>query len=191
MALLVWFTLLGFFTAHSVAQKPRPCRSPPLLQGSLSVVSQTETFEALAKYKYDAFGQRVRFGEFGQYQNKSFHLDVLLLYKEAVMYNINQHNKTCTKKELKSSFHPLEIPHDATLLGQVVLGSFSKPGAGLLVNSWVGEVPKQQAKYLLTFTEFGCLPISALYKDPKNGWITTRHILRQTSSSEPNRARLG
>uniref|UniRef100_A0A8B9HEE5 Ependymin-like 1 n=1 Tax=Astyanax mexicanus TaxID=7994 RepID=A0A8B9HEE5_ASTMX len=98
-------------------------------------------FFAYGKYTYDADGQRIRFEELGQYQNKSFRADVLLLYKEGVMYTINREEKTCAKSELKDTFHPMEIPDNATLLGQVVLGSFSAPGEGLLVNSWMGEMP--------------------------------------------------
>ena len=33
----------------------------------------------------------------------------------------------------------MEIPADAALLGQVILGSSSGPGQGLLVNTWYGE----------------------------------------------------
>uniref|UniRef100_A0A3B1KI58 Ependymin-like 1 n=1 Tax=Astyanax mexicanus TaxID=7994 RepID=A0A3B1KI58_ASTMX len=126
-------------------------------------------FFAYGKYTYDADGQRIRFEELGQYQNKSFRADVLLLYKEGVMYTINREEKTCAKSELKDTFHPMEIPDNATLLGQVVLGSFSAPGEGLLVNSWMGEMPLLEAKYFLTFTEFGCLPISSLYYSQKTG----------------------
>ena len=56
------------------------------------------------------------------------------------MYKINKKNKTCCKKPLKRDFHPLAIPEGANLLGQVVLGSSSGPGQGVLVNSWEGEL---------------------------------------------------
>lgn len=36
-------------------------------------------------------------------------------------------------------FHPLAIPQNASLLAQVVLGSSSGPGQGVLVNTWAGE----------------------------------------------------
>lgn len=152
---------------------PHPCRSPSELEGKLTVTTPSGEFYAYGKYTYDADGQRIRFEELGQYHNKSFRADVLLLYKEGVMYTINREEKTCAKSELKDTFHPMEIPDNATLLGQVVLGSFSAPGEGLLVNSWMGEMPLLEAKYFLTFTEFGCLPISSLYYSQKTGWIST------------------
>lgn len=39
---------------------------------------------AFAKYSYDALGQRIRLREFGSYNNKTFQLDVLLLYREVM-----------------------------------------------------------------------------------------------------------
>ncbi|KAK1792758.1 hypothetical protein P4O66_012679 [Electrophorus voltai] len=186
MGSLVWFTLLGFLTINSCAGRPHPCKSPPLLQGSLSMIGQSEDFQAIAKFNYDALEQRIHFGEFGYYQNKTFHVDALLLYKEGVMYKINRHNKTCTRKELKSSFHPLKVPHNATLLGQVVLGSMSHHGESLLVNSWAGEIPEHKAKYLLTFTKLGCIPVSCLYNSPKTGGITISFFNNIVGIVDPN-----
>lgn len=58
------------------------------------------------------------------------------------MYEINDKAKTCKKKALKADFQPLKIPDQAQFIGQVVLGSSSGPGEGLLVNSWGGDIPK-------------------------------------------------
>lgn len=55
------------------------------------------------------------------------------------MYKINNKNRTCTKQHLSPDFHPLAVPRNATLMGQVVLGASSGPGQGVLVNSWYGE----------------------------------------------------
>lgn len=57
------------------------------------------------------------------------------------MYEINRKNKTCKKSQLKTEFQPLAIPKDASLLGQVILGSSSGPGQGILVNTWIGDLP--------------------------------------------------
>lgn len=37
------------------------------------------------KYSYDALGKRIRLREFGSYNNKTFHMDLLLLYKQVVI----------------------------------------------------------------------------------------------------------
>lgn len=46
--------------------------------------TQNEKLMAYAKYSYDALGKRIRLREFGSYNNKTFHLDVLLLYREVM-----------------------------------------------------------------------------------------------------------
>ncbi|XP_030287879.1 ependymin-like [Sparus aurata] len=172
MRALVLFVCLSL---GCLAQKPQRCTSPTLLTGSFSVSTANEKLMAYAKYSYDARGKRIRLREVGSFKKKSFHIDVLLLYKLGVMYKINYRNRTCCKKPLGAQFHPLEIPQNASLLGQVVLGSSSGPGQGLLVNSWAGELQmkKGKAKYMSTVTEFGCIPVSTLFHTDKSGWVVT------------------
>ncbi|XP_036967500.1 ependymin-2-like isoform X1 [Acanthopagrus latus] len=172
MRALVLFVCLS---VGCLAQKPQRCKSPPLLTGSFSVSTANEKLMAFAKYSYDALGKRIRLREVGSFKKKTFHTDVLLLYKLGVMYKINNRNRTCCKKRLGAHFHPLEIPRNASLLGQVVLGSSSGPGQGLLVNTWAGELrmKKGSAKYMATVTEFGCIPVSTLFHTDKSGWVVT------------------
>ncbi|KAL6466673.1 hypothetical protein MHYP_G00244770 [Metynnis hypsauchen] len=150
--------------------------SPPQLEGGLTVASASGQFFLIGKYIYDANGERIRFGDFVQQKNQTFHDDFLLLYKEGVMYRINKEKQTCTKKQLSDTFHLMEIPANATTLGQITLGSFSRPGQGLLVNPWTGEIPAADAKYLMSFTAHGCLPISCSYHTPQTGWIAISYF---------------
>lgn len=39
---------------------------------------------AFSKYIYDGLGQRLRFRQFGRYDNKTYHLDVLLLFRRVM-----------------------------------------------------------------------------------------------------------
>uniref|UniRef100_A0AAZ1X3L1 Ependymin-like 1 n=1 Tax=Oreochromis aureus TaxID=47969 RepID=A0AAZ1X3L1_OREAU len=140
--------------------------------GCLSTANQK--LLAFSKYIYDGLGERIRFRQFRLYDNKTYHLDVLLLYREvAVMYKINNKNRTCTKQRLSPDFHPLAVPRNATLMGQVVLGASSGPGQGILVNSWYREQKMKtgSAKYFTTVTEFGCIPVSTLYHTSNGDWV--------------------
>ena len=172
MRVLVAFVCL---TAGCFALKPRPCRSPPLLTGSLSGSTASEKLWAYAKFSYDALTQRIRLRELGSYNNQTFRYDVLLLYREHLMYEIHYRNHTCTKKPLNVDFHPLAIPRNSSLLGQVVLGSSSGPGQGVLVNTWVGELQmkKGTARFMSTVTEYGCVPVSTLFHTDTSGWVVT------------------
>ncbi|XP_063042572.1 ependymin-1-like isoform X2 [Engraulis encrasicolus] len=143
------------------AQKPR---TPPLYTGSLTVATQNESLWAVGKFAYDAINQRVHLGETGIYNNKSFTYDGLMLFQEGILYEIYYHNKTCVKKPLKADFHPMEVPKGAEFISQVVIGTSSALGEGLLVNSWWGDMPDKQGIYFLSFTEYGCFPVSAFVK---------------------------
>uniref|UniRef100_A0A3B5L566 Uncharacterized protein n=1 Tax=Xiphophorus couchianus TaxID=32473 RepID=A0A3B5L566_9TELE len=190
-ALLLLLLVVVCLSVGCLAQRPLPCTSPPLLTGSLSV---NEKLGAFAKYTYDALGQRIRLREFGSYDNKTFHLDVLLLYRDGVMYKINYRNQTCCKKRLSRVFHPLAIPQDASLLGQVVLGSSSGPGQGVLVNTWTGQLQMRnktgkaggkQDHYMSTVTEFGCIPVTTLFHSCRDGWRITSFFDNVIGLSDP------
>uniref|UniRef100_A0A672LMG8 Ependymin-like n=1 Tax=Sinocyclocheilus grahami TaxID=75366 RepID=A0A672LMG8_SINGR len=112
-----------------------------------------------ASYSYDAHAQQIRFRNYMTVFNESISMDLLLLFQQGVMYEIDYSQLSCQKKVLESSFHPTRVPADAVFMGQVILGTMSVPGLGLLTNSWVGEIPEIQAQYMLTFTEFTCLPV--------------------------------
>ncbi|XP_034471208.1 ependymin-like [Hippoglossus hippoglossus] len=172
MRVLVLFVCLS---AGCLAQRPQRCTSPPQLTGDLYVATQNEKLLAFAKYSYDAQRQRIRLTESGVYSNETFQLDVLLLYRQRVMYKINSKNHTCYKRPLNVDFHPLAVPKNASLLAQVVLGGSSGPGQGILVNTWAGEQQMKEGKagYMSTVTEFGCIPVSTLLHTSTNGWMVT------------------
>lgn len=68
----------------------------------------------------------------------------LLSSQQGVSYEIHYHNQTCIKTALKEPFRHIGVPHDAHFLNQMVLGSSSLPGQGLLVNNWNGTVEETQ-----------------------------------------------
>uniref|UniRef100_A0A672Q454 Ependymin-like n=1 Tax=Sinocyclocheilus grahami TaxID=75366 RepID=A0A672Q454_SINGR len=124
----------------SCAQKPEPCSKTccllPFIPGH-----HLRVFE---KFSYDAFGQNVRVLAAGKEGNQTFFVDRLLLFREGVSYEIHYHNQTCIKTALKEPFRHIGVPHDAHFLNQMVLGSSSLPGQGLLVNNWNGTVEETQ-----------------------------------------------
>ncbi|XP_036403550.1 ependymin-1-like [Megalops cyprinoides] len=134
------------------------------------------TVASVGKYSYDAYGRRIRFSWFGYDQSGTYSKDVLMLFNEGVSYEINWLTFTCTKRALKTPFHPMEVPKDAALMGQVVVGSSSGYGQGVLVNTWIAEDPETQskgdgAKYMTTFTEIACVPMTTMYYTAETGWM--------------------
>lgn len=156
------------------------------MSGELTVSTQNEKLFVFAKYLYDALGQKIRLMELVTYDNKTFTFDGLLLFREGIMYEIHYDNKTCKKLPLKADFHPMAIPKDASLLGQAILGSSSGPGQGLLVNTWTGELPENGEKYMSTFTEFGCIPVSSVVHTKDYGWMVSSLFNNIIGITNPN-----
>ncbi|KAL2079084.1 hypothetical protein ACEWY4_024828 [Coilia grayii] len=173
MQAVFWMTagLLCLAPGLSSAQRPRPCRSPLLYTGSFTVGTQNEKLWAVGNYAYDAVNQRIYLGEVGRYNNNSFIYDVLFLFDEGVLYEINRQNQTCVKEALHSDFHPMQVPKDAAFVSQVVLGSNSSLVQGLLVNNWRGYIPGITDHYFVSFTEFGCFPVLMLIQTKDFGWV--------------------
>lgn len=169
-----------------LAQFPHPCRMPPYLTGSFEVALPNEQIFLIGKYMYDAVEERMRVVEMGTVQNVSFKYDSLMLFKEAALYMINPKEKTCVKKNLSQAFKPAAVPRDAVLLAQSVLGSTSGPGEGLLVNSWTGDLPDNAGKYIVTVTEYGCIPVSTLLYTEKTGWGVVSYFNNLVGISNPN-----
>uniref|UniRef100_A0A3P8W5M7 Ependymin-like n=1 Tax=Cynoglossus semilaevis TaxID=244447 RepID=A0A3P8W5M7_CYNSE len=153
--------------AACLADKPQPCK----------------LFE-IGTFLYDAQDRKIRVGVLGKLGNQTFIHDLLLIYREGVMYEINDWNKTCKKWPLKADFHPLAIPKDAVLLGQVVIGSSSGPGQGLLVNTWTGDIG---GTYMMTVTEFGCIPVTTVQHTNKFGWIMTSFFNNIIGITDPSK----
>uniref|UniRef100_A0A3Q0SE99 Ependymin n=1 Tax=Amphilophus citrinellus TaxID=61819 RepID=A0A3Q0SE99_AMPCI len=115
---------------------------------------------------YDAFGQRMRVKNFGVSGNETFALDQLMLFGEGIYYETNWKTLSCKKMKLDTAFIPMQVPSDAKLLAQVIMGSSSSWGMGVLTNTWYGSL------YTTVFTEIGCIPVSFTSYTPQSGWIT-------------------
>uniref|UniRef100_A0A673ABV6 Ependymin-like 1 n=1 Tax=Sphaeramia orbicularis TaxID=375764 RepID=A0A673ABV6_9TELE len=158
MRLLAVLTCL---LACCLAQKPKPCgeylqRQEGYVNITLHFQStQNEKVWTYGKYVYDALGKRMRLFELGIYENKTFNYDAILLYREGVMYEIHDHDKTCEKKPLKADFFVLGVPKNSSFVGQAVVGTSSAPGAGLLVNTWTGEMPEVTMSVYVCFYTLG------------------------------------
>ncbi|XP_041635380.1 ependymin-2-like [Cheilinus undulatus] len=157
------FVALACLLVNCLAQKPQPCDWPPKMTGEAMVNFTYDDNWVKMRFVYDAVGQRMRIFENITQDNETINTDSLLLFKEEVAYDINDQNRTCKKLSFKGDFNPLGVPKDASLLSQVVLGSSSGPGEGLLVNMWSGNLP-DGGDIIRTVTAVGCIPVSLIYK---------------------------
>ncbi|XP_041634845.1 ependymin-2-like isoform X1 [Cheilinus undulatus] len=168
------FVALACLLANCLAQKPQPCDWPPKMTGEATMDFTNDDTGVDIRFVYDAVGQRMRFFQNATRDNETINTDSLLLFKEEVAYNINDQNRTCTKFPLKVDFIPLGVPKNASLLGQVILGSSSGPGEGLMVNTWSVNLP-DGGDIISTVTAVGCIPVSLVQKvkidEQVMGWM--------------------
>ncbi|XP_022611390.1 ependymin-like [Seriola dumerili] len=162
---------LSLLLAAAVAQAPKPCVSPALMSGGLTVMAGNGLFMSTGTITYDAFGQRMRVRNYGFSGNQTFGVDQLMLFNQKVYYEIDWSKLSCKKKALDTSFIPMHVPSDAKLMGQVFLGSSSSFGMGVLVNTWYGDLP-HNGTYTTVFSEIGCIPMTYTSYTPESGWIT-------------------
>uniref|UniRef100_A0AAQ6AP22 Uncharacterized protein n=2 Tax=Amphiprion ocellaris TaxID=80972 RepID=A0AAQ6AP22_AMPOC len=130
-----------------------------------------EGMTATGTIAYDAYGQRVRIREIGLVGNGTSFMDGLLLFSQYTYYEIDWKRFTCSKWKLVDDFFPMEVPKDAKLTAQVVMGASSFGGMGVLVNNWYGSLPGN-GMYSYVFTEIGCIPLTFTTYTPADGWAT-------------------
>ncbi|GAA6229676.1 ependymin-like [Lates japonicus] len=175
---------LSLLLVAAVAQAPKPCVSPPLMSGGLTVMGGSGIYMSTGTISYDAFGQRVRVRNYGLTGNQSTGIDQLMLFNQKVYYEIDWSKFSCNKKALDTSFIPMHVPADAKLMGQVFLGSSSSWGMGVLSNTWYGSLPNN-GMYSTVFTEIGCIPMTYTSFTPESGWTTISTFNWVVGNSNP------
>lgn len=168
MSLLIFIGLWLSLATGTEAQKPKPCVSPPLMDGTFQLYLADGPVSATGLFAYDAIGNKLRLKTSGTDGNQTFGFDQLMLFNEGVYYNIDWGKLACQKKKLDVTFNPIQVPPESHLLGQAVLGSSSSVGTSLLVNSW-GGVMAPDIYYISAFTATGCLPLNYMFTDGL-GW---------------------
>ncbi|XP_049576154.1 ependymin-like [Syngnathus scovelli] len=161
--------ILGLLLAAASAQKSKPCESPPLMSGGVTVMGFSGSVMSSGTITYDAFGQKIRVRNFGMAGNTTFAVDQLMLFQKKLYYEIDWSKLSCKKRRLSTDFIPMQVPDDANWMGQAILGSSSSWGMGVLVNNWYGDLPGN-GTYMSVFTETGCIPLTFTSYTPSNGW---------------------
>ncbi|XP_054461106.1 ependymin-like [Anoplopoma fimbria] len=162
---------LGLVLTAAVAQAPKPCVAPALMNGGFTLIDATGLYISTGTVSYDAIGQRVRVRNYPFDANQTSSTDQLMIFNEKVYYEIDWSKLSCKKKALDTTFIPMHVPSDANLMGQVFMGSSSSWGMGVLVNTWYGNLPGN-GTYSTVFTEIGCIPLAWTTYTPPSGWAT-------------------
>ncbi|XP_047433997.1 ependymin-like [Mugil cephalus] len=171
MSVISVLSCLSLLLAAAVAQTPEPCVVPPLLSGHLTVMASNGLVSSTGTISYDSFGQKMHIRSTGTAGNETYVVDQLFLFNKNVYYEMDWKTVSCKKMPLNSDFIPMQVPSDAKLMGQAVMGSSSSWGMGVLTNTWYGAM-SSNGFYMSVFTEVGCIPLTFTSYTPEAGWTT-------------------
>merc|ERR1712168_1774 len=177
MNFLGLLSVLCLVLVSANAQKPKPCVSPPLMDGGFSLMDNTGMWSTTGKMNYDAFGQRMRIRTVDMAHNFTM-TDMLLLFKEKSYYLIDHVHWRCEKRPLNCSFTPMHVPSDARFDMSMILGSSSGWGMGVQVNIWSSLT--DTGMYQQVVTEIGCIPMTT------TAWSWNGHGMDMTMMSTFN-----
>ncbi|XP_049336548.1 ependymin-like [Astyanax mexicanus] len=170
MKLLILLSICSSLALKAWTQ-PSPCVSPPFMTGNAYMHTEIGGITTSGSFDYDALGQQLRIRSSGFSLNGTFSLDLLMQFQQKVAYEIASSTRTCKKVALDAPFNPIQIPPGSFPVAQIVLGTGSVAGMGLLANTWYGEIPQIQATYTLVFSDNACVPLSGTYSSPESGTI--------------------
>jgi len=74
--------------------------------------------------------------------------EYILLYKDAVMFQIEQVTKLCSKIALTEPWDPYDIPTNSTFEDQYYIGG---PGDQIMVQEWSDRKPARKCMCMLLF----------------------------------------
>ncbi|XP_032093281.1 mammalian ependymin-related protein 1 [Thamnophis elegans] len=168
-ALLIMSIFLSL-TWAARAQPVVPCKAPLQWEGRMVEYDHSNGRNIRAMVSYDSPNQRLRVLE----EKKRFipcrkFFEYIYLYKDAVMYQIEQLTKLCSKISLSEPWDPYDIPDNSTYEDQYYIGG---PSDQIMVQEWSDRKPARKLEnWVGVYTIKDCYPVQETYT--KNYSVTT------------------
>jgi len=171
-----------------MAQHERHCEAPAEFEAHAFQADPKEQFARRGHFAYDARGERTALLEevFNGTDHEPFH--TIHLFRERVTFRYNLKTKVCTREELKHRFHRIEIPRNASFVGDAIIGTNAFENSGLSTTHWAHENKDEHWSWYGVFTprEIGCVPISDEFHDHNVGRVFTHFFDVVLGTSDPN-----
>ncbi|UJR32432.1 hypothetical protein I4U23_019894 [Adineta vaga] len=165
MLLLNILYLLGI----TLAQVPRPCTSPRQWEARVHSSNPNLDADLLGRFSYDSVYQRTRILQHVKVDHTETYYDIISLYQAKLVFMIDMKTGNCSRFNFDQPWHDFSIQPDAKSLGEAYIGSSTVSDSGLLVTIWTWKqtIPiNQTARYIGTWTENKCLPVSNIVFEP-------------------------
>ncbi|XP_075068668.1 mammalian ependymin-related protein 1 [Mixophyes fleayi] len=162
-----------------------PCQAPLQWEGRTVVYDHNTGKNTRANVTYDAKLQRIRILE----ERKSLvpckrFFEYIFLYKEAVMFQIEQVTKICVKNTLTEPWDPYDIPENSTYEDQYYIGG---PGDQINVQEWSDRKPARKYEtWVGAYTDKDCYPVQETYTKNDSMTTSTRFFDLQIGIRDPS-----
>ncbi|XP_039381319.1 mammalian ependymin-related protein 1 [Mauremys reevesii] len=166
-------------------QPPAPCQAPRQWEGRTVAYDHSSGRNTRAAVSYDGPNQRLRLLEErkGLIPCKKF-FEYIFLYKDAVMFQIEQVTKLCSKIALTEPWDPYDIPDNSTYEDQYYIGG---PGDEIMVQEWSDRKPARKFEsWVGVYTVKDCYPVQETYTKNYSVTTSTRFFDLQLGITDPS-----
>jgi hypothetical protein len=171
-----------------MAQHPRHCDAPSEFEAHAFQVDPKEKFARRGHFAYDARNERTSLFEEVRNGTDDEFFHTIHLFRERTTFRFNLKTKVCTKEALHMRFHRIEIPRNATFVGDAIIGTNAFMNSGLSTTHWAHENKQEKWSWYGVFTprEIGCVPVSDEFHDHEVGRVNTQWFDVVLGISDPN-----
>ncbi|XP_068681541.1 mammalian ependymin-related protein 1-like isoform X2 [Montipora foliosa] len=124
----------------------KPCDAPEVWNARSMTIDPSKNYTVFSKLSYDAIDERLSMDEmvYLQAQKERMFYKFIFLYKEQVLYQLRMENMTekCIKNDLTEPFKKIQVPKNATSMGDLTIGSNAEPGLGVNIAVFAGKTPE-------------------------------------------------
>jgi len=170
------------------AQHPRHCVAPLEFEAHAFQMAPKEEFFRRGHFAYDARNERTSLfeDEHNGTDHEVYH--TIELFRERKAFRFNLKTKVCTVQEIKHRFHRIEVPHNASFVGEAIIGTNAFENSGLLTNHWAHENKAEKWSWFGVYNprEAGCVPIMDDFHDQNVGRVQTQFYDVVLGISDPN-----
>ncbi|XP_003470134.1 mammalian ependymin-related protein 1 [Cavia porcellus] len=184
----LWVCALGGLCALGTAGfpgTPRPCQAPQQWEGRQVVYQQSSGHNSRALLSYDGPNQRVRVLDERKALIPCKRLfEYILLYKDGVMFQIEQATKQCAKIPLTKTWDPLDIPDNSTFEDQYSIGG---PQEQITVQEWSNrKSARTYETWIGVYTAKDCYPVQETFIHNFSVVLSTRFFDVQLGIKDPS-----
>jgi hypothetical protein len=170
------------------AQHPRHCVAPYEFEAHAFQMAPKEQFFRRGHFAYDAREERTSLFEEVLNGTDDEYFHTIELFRERKAFKFNLKTKTCTVEEIKHRFHRIEVPRNASFVGESIIGTNAFLNSGLLTNHWFHENKAEKWSWYGVYTprDLGCVPVMDQFHDEQVGRVHTQFYDVVLGIADPN-----